>query len=242
MKNNLAVIILAAGKGTRMNSELPKVLHPINNQPMILNVIKTAYKINANPIITIVGYKHEMVKDALKNENVEFVLQEEQNGTGHAVMQCAPKLKNFTGDVLVLSGDVPFISPKTLKLLIDTHTESNSKAAVLTCKLNNPYGYGRIIKNKDNTINKIIEHKDATDEELLENEINTGIYIFNSLELLKILPKINNNNKQKEYYLTDVINILLDDDELVFTEETMNANEIIGINTLEQLENANNVS
>ena len=242
MKNNLAVIILAAGKGTRMNSELPKVLHPINNQPMILNVIKTAYKINAKPIITIVGYKHEMVKNALKNENVDFVLQKEQNGTGHAVMQCVPILKDFTGDVLVLSGDVPFISSQTLELLIDTHSKSNSKATVLTCKLDNPYGYGRIIKNEDNTINKIIEHKDASDEELLENEINTGIYIFNTIELLKILPRINNNNKQKEYYLTDVINILLNDDELVFTEETESVNEIIGINTLEQLENANNAS
>ena len=119
MKNNLAVIILAAGKGTRMNSELPKVLHPINNQPMILNVIKTAYKINAKPIITIVGYKHEMVKDALKNENVDFVLQKEQNGTGHAVMQCEEHLKNFRGQTLVLSGDVPLIRQKTLLSLFE---------------------------------------------------------------------------------------------------------------------------
>ena len=241
MNNNLAVIILAAGKGTRMNSDLPKVLHLINNKPMILNVINSAYKINAEPIITIVGYKHEMIKKALKNESVDFALQKEQNGTAHAVMQCENQLKNFRGDVLVLSGDVPFISYKTLQQLIKTHSKSNSKATVLTCELNNPYGYGRIIKNANNTLEKIIEQKDANQEELKEKEINTGIYIFDSIELFKILPKINNNNKQKEYYLTDVLNILLDENQPVFIEKTMNVNEIIGINTLEQLEEANNV-
>ena len=240
MKNNLAVIILAAGKGTRMNSELPKVLHPINNQPMILNVIKTAYKINAKPIITIVGYKHEMVKDALKNEQVEFALQKEQKGTAHAVTQCKNKLTDFNGNILVLSGDVPFISSDTLSLLISTHTKSKAKATVLTCELDNPYGYGRIIKNKNDSLKKIIEHKDASDDELKENEINTGIYIFESIELFKTLPRVNNNNKQNEYYLTDVLNILLDDNELVSTQKTNNANEIIGINTLEQLQSASN--
>jgi len=240
MKNNLAVIILAAGKGTRMNSELPKVLHLVNNKPMILNVIKSAYKINAEPIITIIGYKHEMVKKVLKDESVNFVLQKKQKGTAHAIIQCKDQLKHLNGNVLVLSGDVPFISHKTLDLLIKTHIKSNSKATVLTCELNNPYGYGRIIKNKDNTLKKIVEQKDASKKELIENEINTGIYIFDSIQLFKILPRINNDNKQKEYYLTDVLNILLDENEPVFIEKTMNVNEIIGINTIEQLEGANN--
>ena len=239
-KSKLAVIILAAGKGTRMNSELPKVLHTINNKPMILNVIKCAYQINAKPIITIIGYKYQLIKEALKNEDVEFALQEQQNGTAHAVIQCESKLKEFDGNVLVLSGDVPFISPQTLKSLIKTHIESNSKASLLTCELDDPSGYGRIIKKGNNTLKKIIEHKDASEEELKETEINTGIYIFNSFELFKILPQINNKNKQKEYYLTDVINILLDNNESVFVQRTTNTNEIIGINTLEQLENANN--
>jgi len=242
MNNNLAVIILAAGKGTRMNSDLPKVLHLINNKPMILKVINAAYKIHAKPIITIVGYKYEMVEKALKNESVNFALQKEQKGTAHAVMQCENQLKKFNGHILVLSGDVPFICPKTLQKLIKTHISSKSKATVLTCEVNNPYGYGRIIKKGDNTLKKIIEQKDANEEELKENEINTGIYIFDSTELFKILPKINNNNKQKEYYLTDVLNILLDENQPVFIEKTMNVNEIIGINTLEQLEQANNVT
>ena len=238
MKTNLSVIILAAGKGTRMNSDLPKVLHPVNNQPMILQVIKAAYKINAEPIITVVGYKHEMVKDVLKNENIKFALQKQQNGTGHAVMQCVPLMEGFNGNILVLSGDVPFITPKTLEFLIQTHNTSNAKATVLTCKLNNPHGYGRIIKKEDGTLKKIIEHKDANEQELKESEINTGIYIFNSTDLFKALPNINNNNKQKEYYLTDVINILLDNGESVFIQKTINEHEIIGINTLKQLEEA----
>ena len=241
-KNNLAAIILAAAKGTRMDSELPKVLHVIDDAPMILKVVTTAYEINANPIITIVGYKSELVKDALKNQKTEFILQEQQNGTAHAVIQCKNRLKSFDGNLLVLSGDVPFISSKTLKFLIKNHIKSNSKATVLTCDIENPFGYGRIIKNENNTLKKIIEHKDANEEELKETEINTGIYIFDSSVLFKILPTIGNDNKQKEYYLTDVINILLSSHEPVFIEKTINTNEVLGINTLEQLKEANNAS
>ena len=240
MKNNLTVIILAAGKGTRMNSDLPKVLHLVEDEPMVLKVIKTAYEINANPIITIVGYKAELVQKILKNEKTEFILQLEQNGTGHAVIQCKERLKDFTGNVLVLSGDVPFISSNTLKKLLETHLDSKSEATVLTCELNNPYGYGRIIKNEDNTLKKIIEHKDADESELKEKEINTGIYIFNSNRLFQILPIINNNNNQQEYYLTDVINTLLNNNEKVSAEKTKNINEITGINTLDQLKKINN--
>jgi len=238
MNNNLGVIILAAGKGTRMDSDIPKVLHLIDNKPMITKVLQSAYKINANPIITIIGYKAELVKETLKDESTEFILQKEQNGTAHAVIQCISRLKKFKGNLLVLSGDVPFISADTLNLLIQTHIESNAKATVLTCKLDNPYGYGRIIKNKDNSLKKIVEHKDADEFELKEHEINTGIYIFDSAKLFEILPKINNDNNQKEYYLIDVLNILLDNKYSVFTNETLNINEIIGINTINQLKEA----
>ena len=147
MKNNLGVIILAAGKGTRMNSDIPKVLHLVDNQPMILKVLQSAYQINADPIITIVGYKSELVKQTLKDESTEFILQNEQNGTAHAVIQCRDRLKNFKGNLLVLSGDVPFITADTLNNLIEAHIKSNAKATVLTCRVDNPYGYRRIIKN-----------------------------------------------------------------------------------------------
>jgi len=242
MSVNLSVIILAAGKGTRMNSDLPKVLHKINNKPMILNVIQAAHDINANPIITVIGYKSELVKQTLKDKNTQFALQKEQKGTAHAVEQCAEQLNQFKGNVLVLSGDVPFISPNTLNILIKKHNQSNAKATVLTCTLDNPYGYGRIIKKTDNTLEKIVEHKDANENELAEHEINTGIYIFDSKTLFKILPKISNNNKQGEYYLTDVLNILLGENESVFIQKTNRINEIIGINTLEQLKEASNES
>ena len=241
MKNDLSVIILAAGRGTRMNSEMPKVLHLVDDKPMILKVLETAYEINANPIITIVGYKAELVKETLKNESTEFILQRNQNGTAHAVIQCKERLKKFQGNILVLSGDVPFITSNTLNCLIKTHVQSNSKATVLTCKLGNPYGYGRIIRNKDDNLEKIVEHKDASELELKEDEINTGIYIFDAAKLFKILPKINNNNNQKEYYLTDVLNILLDSNDAVFIEKTKNVDEIIGINTSNQLNEVNNI-
>ena len=239
MNKNLAVIILAAGKGSRMDSELPKVLHLVNNEPMILKVLKSAYKINANLIITIVGYKSNLIKNVLKKENTEFILQAEQKGTAHAILQCKDRLKEFIGNILILSGDVPFISSKMLNLTINTHIESKSKATVLTCDIDNPYGYGRIIRNEKENLKKIIEHKDASEDELEITEINTGIYIFDSISLFKILPMINNDNSQKEYYLTDVLNILLDNNQQVSIEKTKNINEIIGINTFKQLKEAN---
>ena len=240
MKNDLGVIIMAAGKGTRMKSNIPKVLHPINGKPMILKVLHSAYQIKANPIITIVGYKSELVKDTLKNESTEFILQAEQNGTGHAVMQCKNRLANFKGNILILSGDVPFITFDTLNQFTKTHEQSKAKATVLTCKLDNPYGYGRVIKDDTNHLKKIVEQKDATELELKETEINTGIYIFDSSKLFKILPMIKNNNNQKEYYLIDVLNILVNNNEPVFTYETAHINQIIGINTIEQLHQASN--
>ena len=240
MNNELSVIIMAAGKGTRMNSDMPKVLHLVNGEPMILKVLQTAYKINASPIITIVGYKAKLVKDLLKNESTDFALQKEQNGTGHAVMQCNEQLKDFKGNVLVLSGDVPFITSSTLSKLIKVHIQSKAKATVLTCELDNPSGYGRIIKNDNNRLQKIVEHKDANENELNENEINTGIYIFNSTELFETLPMLKNDNNQNEYYLTDVLNIMLDNDNPVFAYKTSNASQIMGINTIEQLNEVTN--
>ena len=240
MSNDVGVVIMAAGKGTRMNSDIPKVLHLVDGQPMILKVLQTAYEINANPIVTIVGYKADLVKESLKNESTLFALQKEQNGTGHAVMQCKDQLKDFKGNVLVLSGDVPFITSNTLNQLIKTHIDSNAKATVLTCKLDNPYGYGRIIKSDNDRLQKIVEHKDANESELNENEINTGIYIFDAAELFTTLPMLKNDNNQNEYYLTDVLNIMIKNSDPVFAYQTSNASQIIGINTIEQLNEVSN--
>ena len=232
---NLAVIILAAGKGTRMESNLPKVLHPVGNQPMISHVIQRAVELKAKNIISIIGYKHATVKKTLINTPTEFVLQLEQLGTGHAVLQCSSLLSEFNGNVLVLSGDVPLISNNTLKNLLEKHYTSNAKATILSATFKDATGYGRIIRDLNENLDYIVEHKDANKSELDINEINAGIYVFDSKTLFKLLPKIGNNNAQGEYYLPDVLSILISKGEKVAIEKTNNITEIQGVNTLEQL-------
>ena len=239
MSKGLVICILAAGKGTRMNSDIPKVLHDVNGKSMIQRIIDTAIELSPLKIITIVGYKKELIIKDLELYEIDFAIQKNQNGTGHAVEQCREKIKDIDGNILILSGDVPLISKNTLKTLIEHHIKYESKASLISAMLDTPYGYGRIIKNKDNSLSRIVEHKDATELELKEHEINTGIYIFDADKLFEILPVIGNTNNQKEYYLTDVLNILLDSNELVFTQKTSHLNEILGINTLDQLEKAN---
>ena len=233
----LAVIILAAGKGTRMNSALPKVLHKINGTPMIEIVINTAKKLFPKKIIAIIGYKKELVRDALKSHKIEFAIQLEQNGTAHAVQQCNTQLKKFSGNILVLSGDVPGITDSTLNSFIDLHTENNSKASLISTNFDNPFGYGRVIRNKDNNFTKIVEQKDANKEEQLIGEINSGIYIFDSKTLFEKIHLIKNKNMQKEYYLTDIFNYINKNEISVLLTE--NKDEIYGINTAEQLNKIN---
>ena len=176
--NALAVVILAAGKGTRMESDLPKVLHKVGGKPMVSHVIQHAVELGAEKIISIIGYQHELVTEALSTEPTHFALQLEQLGTGHAVLQCASHLTEFDGDVLVLSGDVPLISVQTLKSLLKTHYTSNTKATLLSAIVEDASGYGRVIRNKNNNLARIVEHKDANVEELHVNEMNAGIYLF----------------------------------------------------------------
>jgi UDP-N-acetylglucosamine diphosphorylase/glucosamine-1-phosphate N-acetyltransferase len=233
-KQDTIIIILAAGKGTRMNSDLPKVLHLLNDKTLLDHVIDTSNKINPKDIIVVVGYKKEMIIENLKTQNITIVEQKSQKGTADAIKYCLPKIKKFNGNILILSGDVPMIKFETLKQLINTHNSNNSLASLISAKLNDPTGYGRIIKNHTNQLIKIIEHKDATDEEREINEINSGIYIFNSNILIESIPLINNNNVQKEYYLTDIFNFINEDDTAI--HEIKDYNEIAGINTIEQLE------
>ena len=233
-KKETIIIILAAGKGTRMNSEIPKVLHEINNKSLIKYVVESAQSINPTKIIAIVGFKKELVKNNLKNSSLQFVEQKKQLGTGHAIKMCLPALKNFNGNVLILSGDVPLIKSNTLNAFINSHNKNNSLASLITTDLENPKGYGRIIK-KDNVFLKIKEHKDATEEEKKINEINSGIYIFNSKTLNEKIPLIKNKNAQKEFYLTDIFNFINNNE--ISTYKTFDSSEISGINTIQQLEN-----
>ena len=239
IQKKLAVIILAAGKGTRMDTDLPKVLHPLGNLPMITRVVKTAQALQADQIILVLGYKHELVQLALKDEPVEFVLQLEQLGTAHAVLQCRDLLKNFNGNILILYGDVPLIKVETLENLLSLHSETDNQSTILTTDLPNPAGYGRIIRNHDNSLMKIVEEKDTTDEERQVTEINSGIYVFDALTLFRLLPLVGNNNKQNEYYLPDVLNLSIQEKGKVAIDKIKNYVEIQGVNNIEQLEEVN---
>ena len=194
------IIILAAGKGTRMKSEIPKVLHPINNIPMINLVINTSKKLNPEKIIVVVGYKKDLVINTINDNTIDYVIQEEQKGTGHAIMQCIPKIQNFNGNILILSGDVPLITSNTLNDFISIHNKNLSSASLISTELETPDGYGRIIKNKKMQLTNIVEHKDANDNQLQINEINSGIYLFKSNILIDKLSKLTNINMQNEYY------------------------------------------
>src|SRR6266850_7374267 len=177
----LAVVILAAGKGTRMNNpEIAKVMFDVNGKPMVEYVIELAVKLQAQPILVVVGWQKQAVIDYLTEHtpSVEFIEQNQQLGTGHAVLQTEEALKEFEGDVLVLSGDVPLLTEKTAKALVGYHRTSGAVATILTAELDDPSGYGRIVRNEDSTVKKIVEHKDASKKELSIKEINSGIYVF----------------------------------------------------------------
>tara|TARA_B100002051_G_C16742917_1_gene645479 strand:+ start:1328 stop:2071 length:744 start_codon:yes stop_codon:yes gene_type:complete len=232
---NISIVILAAGKGTRMDSEIPKVLHILNHKTLIERVVDTSSKLNPAKTIVVIGYKKELVKESLKSyPQLEFATQIEQKGTGHAVKMCFDNLMDFSGDVIILSGDVPLINSKTLESLIRIKQESMAEAAILTADMKNPKGYGRIVR-KDRLLNKIVEHKDCNKEELTINEINAGIYLISNASLIKYIPKISNNNNQNEYYLPDVFNFMVEDCLKVAIHKISDINEISGVNDKEQL-------
>ena len=231
--NQILIIILAAGKGTRMNSDMPKVIHKINDKPMINKVIETARSLAPKDIIAIVGFKKDEVINTINDKNIIYVEQKEQKGTGHAIIQCLSHIQNFSGDVLILSGDVPLITSETLKDFYDFHSKTKAQASLISANIEDPTGYGRVIKNKKNKLSYIVEHKDASNDEKEINEINSGIYIFNSKTLSDNLLKLTNENAQNEYYLTQVFDFM--DKDSTYVKNINNLNEIMGINTLEEL-------
>lgn len=206
MSNRMAVI-LAAGKGTRMKSSLIKVLHPICGRPMVEHVLKAAQSTQANDIVVVVGNDAEKVQEALSDQCV-YAHQAEQLGTGHAVLQAEPHLKDKKGNTLVVFGDTPLLTGETLSQMFDYHEQSDSHMTVLTAHLENPFGYGRIIRSQEGEVLKIVEQKDATEQERAVQEVNTGTFIFDNQKLFEALNQITNDNAQGEYYLTDVLEIL----------------------------------
>ncbi|MBU5343014.1 bifunctional UDP-N-acetylglucosamine diphosphorylase/glucosamine-1-phosphate N-acetyltransferase GlmU [Caldifermentibacillus hisashii] len=223
------VIVLAAGQGTRMKSKLYKVLHPVCGKPMVWHVIDELKQIGADQIITVVGHGADEVKNELKDDS-EFVLQEQQLGTAHAVMQARDLLQDKEGLTLVVCGDTPLLKADTIKAMIDYHINNHSKATILTAVAEDPTGYGRVIRNEQGYVEKIVEHKDASDEEKAVKEINAGTYCFDNASLFHALQKVTNNNAQNEYYLPDVIGILKDAGQTVTAFKTNEFTEIFGIN------------
>ncbi len=237
----LATIILAAGKGKRMNSDLPKVLHPLLGKPMIYYVIETARAIGSGKIVLVVGHGKERVMEATHNHDIEFVVQEQQLGTGHAVQQAAPFFKDYDGNILVLSGDVPLLTTVTLNSLIKVQKEEEALASLLTAIMEDPGGYGRIVRDASGYVNRIVEHKDADPGTLEIKEINVGIYIFNSRALFAALPLLKKDNSQGEFYLPDVIKMYVDRGKKVAAIPSPDVEETHGINDLQQLKAAEKI-
>ena len=222
----LAIAILAAGKGTRMVSNLPKVLHRVSGETLLNRIINTSKKLNPDKIFVVIGHKSDLVKESLlKDNNVEIVLQEPQLGTGHAVQVLSKELNDFKGNLLILNGDVPLIRAKSLKELLKLHSLRDADVSIITTEKENPFGYGRVFK-KDNFIEKIIEEKDCSLHEKQNKLINAGIYCFNWEKLSKIINELKTDNKQKEFYITDTISLL----DKAISYEILDEEEIQGVN------------
>lgn len=234
---NLSVIIMAAGKGTRMKSDLAKVLHPLGGRAMIHYVIETARKLNAEPIVAVVGHQKERVMAELRDSGIRFAVQEPQLGTGHAVMCALAQLNGVDGSVLILSGDVPLVKKQTLRNLINHHLKSSAAATVMTAVTVNPKGYGRIVRGAGDTLTAIVEERDADAKTREISEINSGIYVFNLGALREALPQIKTDNDQKEYYLTDAVRLLATSGRVVGAFQG-DFGEVMGINTVAELESA----
>jgi UDP-N-acetylglucosamine diphosphorylase/glucosamine-1-phosphate N-acetyltransferase len=231
-------IILAAGKGTRMKSELAKVLHPLCGRPMLAYPVDTARAVGAQKIVIVIGHQADMIREAFAGEGLIFVEQKEQLGTAHAIRQTRHELHDYEGTVIILCGDVPLLLPPTVQALFDLHVSEKATVTVLTTILDDPYGYGRVVKGRGGEPLRIVEEKDATAEEKTIREINTGIYCVESRFLFWAVEKIGNNNAQGEYYLTDIIGIARSKGVRARTYLAADPMETMGINTPGDLERA----
>lgn len=237
---NRYVIIMAAGKGTRMKSKLYKVLHPVCGKAMVDHVLTQVEKLEPAQIITIVGHGAEMVQERLGGRS-QYALQAEQLGTGHAVMQAKEALEGKKGTTLVISGDTPLLTSATLQQLFDYHEQNQAAVTVLTAHAVNPTGYGRIIRNEAGDVQKIVEQKDANSQEAAVQEINTGTYCFDNELLFEALSQITTDNAQGEYYLTDALEILKNAGNKVAAYQTDDFEESLGVNDRVALETANQI-
>lgn len=235
---SLKSVVLAAGKGTRMKSNIPKVMHLANGKPMLVRILDVLNSLDVEENIVVLGYKKEEILSKLGG--ISYVVQEEQLGTGHAIIQAKEKLEDYTGDVLITCGDTPLLTRKTLSDLYSFYKENEISGAVLTAHFENPFGYGRVVKEHGKVI-KIIEEKEANENVKKIKEVNTGVYIFNCQDLLATLEKIDNKNEKGEYYITDVIEILSREDKEILSYLLEDNKEVLGVNSKIDLALANKI-
>lgn len=234
--SSVAAIVLAAGKGTRMKSSRAKVTFPLADKPMLQRVVDTAVKLDCGKIAVVVGFQKESVIACLEpDDRLEFVEQTEQLGTGHAVSICEPSFQSFEGDIIILCGDVPLLRAETIHELYSKHTESGAVCTVLTAVLEDAGRYGRILRDAEGKVCGIVEYKDATAEQRAIGEFNTGIYVFNSRELFRVLKLTSNTNQQGEYYLTDCLGLFYNEGKVVSSVVLEDLMEVAGVNSQEQL-------
>lgn len=231
-------IILAAGKGTRMKSQFPKVIHKVMNKPMIMHVVDNLTNAGVSNIVSVVGYQADLVKDVVMDRS-KYVYQNEQLGTAHAIVMAQDILKNEDGLTIIICGDTPLISSATIEDLINTHIESKNDATILSGQLDDALMYGRIIKDDNNLIKGIVEYKDADEKQRKIKEFNTGTYIFDNQLLFKYISEVKNDNIQKEYYLTDIISIFVNNNLQVGSLLLDDLNQSLGINDRKSLAQAN---
>ena len=235
---NTKVIILAAGKGTRMKSDLAKVLHKVKDQPMICRVLDMVRQVRPDEVYLVVGHQAEQVKAVTEKYAVIYAEQKEQLGTGHAVLTAEPALKNYDGLTIILCGDVPLLRGETVEALRAKYLAEKLDGIILTVELDDPKHYGRIVRNAAGYVERITEYRDASESERAIKEINSGIYCFNTKELFAALKQIKNQNNQKEYYLTDVIGIMFGQGKKIGTLMTRDYMQVHGVNDLADLKAA----
>ncbi len=234
----LKTLILAAGKGTRMKSDLPKVIHKVNGIPMVKKILNELEKLGTEENILILGHKKEEILKELGE--IKYAVQEEQLGTGHAIMQAENLLKDYEGDVMILCGDTPLLRHETLKAMYEAHKKSGVATTILTSVYENPFGYGRIVKNGEK-VTAIVEEKEADEETKKIKEVNAGVYCCNAKELFAALKKVTNNNEKGEYYLTDIVGIQVGEGKTVASFVLEDNREILGVNSKVELAEASKI-
>lgn len=234
----VAALVLAAGQGTRMNSDLAKVLHRLAGQPLLAHVLHALDRLGVGRVLVVIGHQRDRVRETFAGAEVEWVVQAEQRGTGHAVLMAGPALEDFQGTLLVVCGDTPLLGADTLHDLLEHHRASGAAATVLSMRVPDPEGYGRILRDAGGGLAGIVEQRDATPEQLAIDEVNSGVYAFDYPALSQALSGLTAHNSQGEYYLTDVVGVLRRRGGRTAVVCAPDARELLGINTLEQLADA----